>query len=96
MWQFHTLHFAVLKQDRLSKSGCTPKEGQLVSALLLLMPRLLRGCHWISPEDNLKFTTAFLPCTCKHQNPFRNTIHRRAPHPQGNVLCNCKEPYSQG
>ena len=36
---------------------------QLVSALLLA-PRLLRGCHCISEADCLKFTTAFLPCTC--------------------------------
>lgn len=44
------------------------KEGLLVSALLLLAPRFVLGCHWISKEDSLKLTTAFLPCTCIRLN----------------------------
>jgi hypothetical protein len=48
-------------------------EGLLVSALLLLAPRFVLGCHWISEEDSLKLTTAFLPCTCIRLNGV-NTI----------------------
>ena len=84
----------------LHKSECAPKEGQLVSALLLLMPRLLRGCHWISPEDSLKLTTAFLPCTCKHQHPFRNTTCMRGPSSRQCLLMKAffkdKGPHCQG
>ena len=42
----------------------TPREGRLVSALLLLTPLPL-GSRTTSSGNMRKFTTAFLPCTCE-------------------------------
>ncbi len=44
-------------------AGVTPREGRLVSALLLLTPLPL-GSRTTSSGYMRKFTTAFLPCTC--------------------------------